>query len=93
MPDEGRVESLEACRWCGAEPGQPHDGAAHDAYAQSDPPGVGYYGQSGRTHSCDERCAHTVDVGYVHTLTEVGGPCRADCPHPDHKTAPARVQP
>ncbi len=26
----------------------------------------------------------TIDVGYVHTLTAPGGPCREDCPHPDH---------
>lgn len=27
---------------------------------------------------------HTVSVGYVHVLTSEGGPCRPDCPHPDH---------
>lgn len=28
---------------------------------------------------------HTVDVGYVHTLTAPGGPCTDDCPHPSHE--------
>ena len=27
---------------------------------------------------------HTIDVGFVHTLVEPGGECRADCPHPEH---------
>jgi hypothetical protein len=36
------------------------------------------------SHVCDSSCAHTVDVGYCHTLVEVGGECRPDCPHPDH---------
>lgn len=26
---------------------------------------------------------HTIDVGYVHTLTD-DGECRPDCPHPSH---------
>lgn len=26
----------------------------------------------------------TYDVGFVHVLTEPGGECRADCPHPSH---------
>lgn len=47
----------------------------------------GRHAQSGRGHSCDERCAHTVDVGYVHVLTG-DGKCRDDCPHPDHKPSP-----
>jgi hypothetical protein len=42
-------------------------------------------------HVCDDTCAHTVDIGYVHTLTEAGGPCRADCPHPDHRQMPGRT--
>lgn len=37
------------------------------------------------SHVCHDTCAHTVSVGYVHTLTVPGGPCRADCPHPDHR--------
>lgn len=28
----------------------------------------------------------TWDVGYVHVLTETGGPCVDNCPHPDHAT-------
>lgn len=28
---------------------------------------------------------YTIDVGYVHVLTEPGGPCEATCPHPDHR--------
>ena len=28
----------------------------------------------------------TIDVGYVHVLTEPGGPCEDTCPHPDHST-------
>lgn len=28
---------------------------------------------------------HTIDVGYVHVLEDVDGPCRPDCPHPDHQ--------
>lgn len=27
---------------------------------------------------------HTIDVGHVHVLEHVDGPCRPDCPHPDH---------
>ena len=27
---------------------------------------------------------HTIDVGYVHVLTEPGGECVKNCPHPDH---------
>lgn len=27
---------------------------------------------------------HTIDVGYVHVLTEPGGECVSNCPHPDH---------
>jgi hypothetical protein len=38
-----------------------------------------------REPTCDDSCAHTIDVGYVHTLTD-DGVCRADCPHPDHGT-------
>lgn len=26
----------------------------------------------------------TIDVGYVHVLTEHGGPCVPTCPHPEH---------
>lgn len=44
-----------------------------------------------RENPCSMDCfAHhgemrTIDVGYVHTLTVPGGPCRDDCPHPDHQ--------
>lgn len=35
------------------------------------------------------RDALTVDVGFVHVRTEVGGSeCVDDCPHPDHQTTP-----
>lgn len=33
---------------------------------------------------------HTIDVGYVHTLTD-DGECRPDCPHPDHRVIPPAV--
>jgi hypothetical protein len=29
----------------------------------------------------------TIDVGYVHTLTDDGA-CRPDCPHPGHRPIP-----
>jgi hypothetical protein len=41
-------------------------------------------------HVCDPSCAHTINVGYVHTPVEPGGPCRPFCPHPDH-TAEERL--
>lgn len=28
---------------------------------------------------------YTIDVGYVHVLTDEGGVCTDACPHPDHK--------
>lgn len=31
-----------------------------------------------------EHDAHTIDAGYVHVLTEPGGPCVDNCPHPSH---------
>jgi hypothetical protein len=42
------------------------------------------------TPSTVELCNHhteidrTIDVGYVHVLTDWGPMCRPDCPHPDH---------
>lgn len=35
-------------------------------------------------HVCDENCAHTIDIGHVHVLTDDRSTCRPDCPHPDH---------
>lgn len=35
---------------------------------------------------------HTVDVGYVHTLTAPGGPCTTDCPHPSHELDRLRAE-
>ena len=34
----------------------------------------------------------TIDLGYVHVLTEIGGPCVASCPHPDHETNSGKPQ-
>lgn len=36
-------------------------------------------------HACDATCAHTIDVGHVHTRTDTGT-CRPDCPHPSHRS-------
>lgn len=38
----------------------------------------------GCANSLDTHDGHTIDVGYTHTLTEPGGPCTDDCPHPEH---------
>lgn len=37
-----------------------------------------------RQAATDHDDARTIDVGYVHVLTEPGGPCVPTCPHPDH---------
>lgn len=42
-----------------------------------------------RPHQCDDRCAHTVEVGDVHVRLAHGGPCRDSCPHPDHRGGPS----
>lgn len=42
-------------------------------------------------HPCSFDCfvhhtqMHTIDMGFVHTLSKPDGPCRRDCPHPDHR--------
>jgi hypothetical protein len=33
----------------------------------------------------------TIDVGYVHVLTEPGGECQDTCPHPSHSAAPCEA--
>jgi hypothetical protein len=37
-----------------------------------------------RAHVCDSSCAHTIDIGYVHTPDDQGV-CLPTCPHPHHK--------
>ena len=43
-----------------------------------------YFGQDG----IPVGGVHTIDVGYVHVLTEHGGPCVGNCPHPEHEERP-----
>lgn len=31
---------------------------------------------------------HTIDVGYVHVLTDDRSECVTNCPHPDHRLPP-----
>lgn len=40
--------------------------------------------ETAKVETAAQKDGHTVDVGYVHVLTEEGGPCAPGCPHPDH---------
>lgn len=35
--------------------------------------------------NCPDHRGRTISVGHVHVLTEHGGKCVDDCPHPDHR--------
>lgn len=64
-----------ACNACSADDAWDDGGRAD---------GVVLWRDCTRPPSRCEHDGHTIDVGYVHVLTEAGA-CREDCPHPDHR--------